>query len=341
MVALSVRPNNSDVVDLTKWTHERLDWHLRICCDPNLRDRAKLLASLLLHDFDLRKGGCAWRGQNGENSLSERAGWKEPRTVQLAAQELEAAGYLRIERGRGRGRSNHYWPVFEAEKAHGDEPFSAEKAHVDEPFEGPEKAHEDEPFSAEKAHPDPLKGVRTYALHRKDSSNSLSERAREFDEIVEECPPGMLQFADLGLARDAFETLCDAGQDPAVFVPTLRWLKASEKYRSRKHPPQLHDWLRKGMWRGWLAEREAAERDTAAPETPPRIGVVGPDPLRVAILGALGADFALTLDRCAWAPTDRGGRLTPATGWAHGRLATIQNLLTEHGVALAAPRGTS
>lgn len=95
----------SDIVDASRWTHERLNWHLRACCDSRLRDRAKLLASLLLHDFDLRRGGCAWRGQSGEKGLAERAGWKDAKTVQLAAQELEAAGYIRIERGKGRGLS--------------------------------------------------------------------------------------------------------------------------------------------------------------------------------------------------------------------------------------------
>lgn len=319
----------SDVVDVTKWTHERLEWHLRICCDDRLRDRAKLLASLLLHDFDLRKGGCAWRGQEGEGSLSARAGWKDPKTVALAAQELEAAGYLRIERGRGRGKSNRYFPVFEAADASvdqaGAEPEDGpEKGDARPPFEGAEKGDPHPPFSAEKGDVGPIKGGCTSPLLRKESSKTLSAmRAREasFDRMVEACPARMLEFVDLPAASDAFEAICDGGEDPDAFGPALQRFAASEGYQTRKHPPQLHDWLRKGMWRVWL-RGDGAETPPAAaagPVTPAPFD--GPAEVAAALRELGGREVEKWLVGATW--REAGRTIETRTGYGRDELVRL------------------
>ncbi len=336
----------SDIVDASRWTHERLNWHLRACCDSRLRDRAKLLASLLLHDFDLRRGGCAWRGQSGEKGLAERAGWKDAKTVQLAAQELEAAGYIRIERGKGRGHSNRYWPLLGERAEPAGELAQApeeaeEKADVDTPFEATEKGDADPPFSAEKADADPIKGGCTSALHRKDTSkNKPTAGACEavFDRIVEACPKRMLRWADQGLAWEWVAARLDEGADLDPIVQALGEMAASPEFQSRKHPPQLHDWLAKGMWRGWLASAvEAARAAEVAGGEASAGSWAGPAALRAEILERLGGAFAATLDRCAV----EGGRLIARTTWAHGRLREAADVIAKHGCELVAPHGGS
>ncbi|WP_293678307.1 hypothetical protein [uncultured Phenylobacterium sp.] len=302
----------SDVVDVTRWTSQRLDWHLQICSDPTLPGRAKLLASLLLHDFDLRRGGFAWRAQwssdDGEDTLSKRAGWKTKTTVQLAAKELEAASYIRIKRGQGRGRSNHYWPVFRTEKGDPDPPFS-----------DPEKAYQEPPFRPEKAYPDPVKGIRTSPLHRKDSANSPAKcaRASGFERLVEVCPKGMLKFADLALARRHHDDLGNAGEDLVAITAGLERMGVSAEYLSRKHPPQLHAWLGKGMWRGWLAGSDELPPATASDRAVAVRPFTGPPAVEAAVL-AVAPQAAVCLAGAAWRGADR--TILVRTSWAADQL---------------------
>ncbi len=158
----------SDLLDVNAWTAEKLRWQFRVLRDPLLSLRAKLLGALLTHDFNYREGGFAWRGQGGPDGLAERLGYR-PRNVQLAAQELERAGFLRIERGQGRGHSNRYWPVFE--KARQSAPIG-EDGHAVASLSPSQTACRGEHFEGEKACLGAENGARQRALFLEDSNTS-------------------------------------------------------------------------------------------------------------------------------------------------------------------------
>jgi hypothetical protein len=195
----------SVVVDAADFVAGKLRWQLRLLCDTNLSTAARLLGALLTHDFDTRRGGYAWRGQGQRlgsrsdedaapavdriDTYATRSGF-DVRTIQRAAAELEFAGYLRIERGQGRGHSNKYWPIldrsahaiapqekathtppFNQEKATHTPPFNQEKATHTPPF-NQEKATHTPPFNQEKAASDALKGGLGVAQYLKEPINT-------------------------------------------------------------------------------------------------------------------------------------------------------------------------
>lgn len=92
--------------------------------------------------------------------------------------------------------------------------------------------------------------------------------AREavFDRLVKAMPRRSLRFVDLERAWTAFCEVLDEGGDPEELVSAALAMGVHPDYRSRKHPPQLQDWLGKGAWRGWLPEPQLA---LAEPEPEP------------------------------------------------------------------------
>lgn len=169
----------SEILRASEWTSANLRWQLAVLRDTSLSQSARLLGALLMHDFDDRKGGAAWRGQgqragrggreeaSSSDTLSARMGCNV-RTVQLAARELQSAGYIHIERGVGRGNSNRYYALLE--KANVAPPIShkgrTQHRHFDQENAGPAP-----PFVGEKAVPDARKGEPSTALLLQDSTN--------------------------------------------------------------------------------------------------------------------------------------------------------------------------
>lgn len=93
----------SRLLDVHNFVAEKLAWHLRIMSDASLSLAAKSAGSLMLHDLNASQGG-AWRGQE---SMAEKLGISS-RQVRRALAELKAASYLKVEIGKGRGRTNIY-----------------------------------------------------------------------------------------------------------------------------------------------------------------------------------------------------------------------------------------
>lgn len=93
----------SRLLDTQDFIRDKLAWQLRALCDPNLSTAAKACAGLMMHDLNVSQGG-AWRGQE---SMADKIGVCA-RQVRRALAELKAAGYLQIEVGKGRGRTNVY-----------------------------------------------------------------------------------------------------------------------------------------------------------------------------------------------------------------------------------------
>lgn len=99
---------------------------------------------------------------------------------------------------------------------------------------------------------------------------STGAREALFDELVRVCPRSMLRFADLPAAEKAWMGLGVAGEDLAAIVGALRDAPKHPEFKSRKHPPQLHDWLGKGMWRGWLPEPQLPLEASAPADATPK-----------------------------------------------------------------------
>ena len=139
------------------------------------RPRSCVFGAILMHDFDLRKGGKAWRGRGRrsamhvesesieadietdakeEDSYRTRTGY-HIRTQQRVSKELEAAGYIQVTHGRGRGHSNSYWPILE--KATDGPHFLAQKAAHQSPI-SLERVVGRPPFEAERAVAGTIKG---------------------------------------------------------------------------------------------------------------------------------------------------------------------------------------
>jgi len=121
-------------------------------------------------------------------------------------------------------------------------------------------------------------------------ADALSAGARErdalFDAIVMAADPALLLFADLEAARASLDGLAEQGLPVDRLPQVLRFMAADPEFRSRKHPPQLHTWLARGMWRGWLAKLDAAA-GPAEPEAGPAAICSADDGATAAWIGAM------------------------------------------------------
>ncbi len=93
----------SRLLDVHDFVGDKLAWQHRALTHPDLSVTAKAVASLMMHDLNVTQGG-AWRGQEGIAQLIGVCA----RQVRRALAELKAAGFLQIEVGKGRGRTNIY-----------------------------------------------------------------------------------------------------------------------------------------------------------------------------------------------------------------------------------------
>lgn len=122
----------SRLLDAANFVAEKLSWHQRIAHDPKLSLAAKAVAGLILHDLNTQQGG-AWRGQD---SMAKLLGLSD-RHLRRLLNELKNAGYVEVEVGRGRGRTNFCratWPNDGEDGPTGNRaPTSAEKRETRTP----------------------------------------------------------------------------------------------------------------------------------------------------------------------------------------------------------------
>ncbi|WP_299176948.1 helix-turn-helix domain-containing protein [uncultured Brevundimonas sp.] len=93
----------SRLLDLQDFVRDKLAWQHRALTDPALSVSAKTVAALMMHDLNVSQGG-AWRAQDGIAALIGLS----VRQVRRSLAELKAAGYLQIDVGKGRSRTNVY-----------------------------------------------------------------------------------------------------------------------------------------------------------------------------------------------------------------------------------------
>lgn len=93
----------SRLLDLQDFVRDKLAWQHRALTDPALSVSAKSVAALMMHDLNVSQGG-AWRAQDGIATLIGLS----VRQVRRSLAELKAAGYLQIDVGKGRSRTNIY-----------------------------------------------------------------------------------------------------------------------------------------------------------------------------------------------------------------------------------------
>lgn len=141
-------------------------------------------------------------------------------------------------------------------------------------------------------------------------STGASGRDALFEGMVGATAPSMLLFADLEAARSAVDGLAEMGAPVERLAEALAFMAADPTFRSREHPPQLHTWLAKGMWRGWLGKLDAA-RAAAAPAAAEAAEPQG-DGRIVALIAAAGVT-----------PAQVGTYLRPATLHDRGAVAYL------------------
>lgn len=149
----------------------------------------------------------------------------------------------------------------------------------------------------------------------KETSARARAAASRLAELEAACPQAMLRFYDQRIALAAVEELLAEGVNVAVLPAALRRMAGHRDFRSRKHPPQLHTWLKARTFLGGLAEEgEASPAEVAAPVW------AGPPGLRAALVKRAGGAAAVagTLDRSGW--DEARQVITPRTTFARDKL---------------------
>jgi hypothetical protein len=139
------------------------------------------------------------------------------------------------------------------------------------------------------------------------SERAAAARLRELERLA---PAAVLRFYDQPQALAAMLDLVAEGVDLDALPEAMRRMRAHPDFRSRKHPPQLQDWLRKRGYLGWLGEEEPAEVERA------RTSFVLPEDLADQLCAIDGV--ATYLQRATWSEEER--TLYAATSIARDRL---------------------
>ena len=144
------------VIDVTDFLRQKLAWHQAVIRDPQLTQLAKTIASFLLHDFDWRQNGEAYRSQQG---LAQAASCSV-RAVQKALSQLAHAGFLHVAVARGRTHTNRY--RFVPVKTNAGSCKARRNTNKDSPYH-PQKANAAAGQTAEKANGRSAKHERGFA----------------------------------------------------------------------------------------------------------------------------------------------------------------------------------
>ncbi|WFS06253.1 hypothetical protein [Methylobacterium sp. 391_Methyba4] len=133
---------------------------LAVIADSTLTPTARFVATVLAIRFLNRK---TLRCDPAFETISQAVGSKRRMTI-LAVEELEKAGWLKVERRGGRHRPNMFELCFDragngtesgplsGERVHPSAPLTDETVQSSAPFGG-EKVHHSAPFRAERVHP--------------------------------------------------------------------------------------------------------------------------------------------------------------------------------------------
>lgn len=142
---------------------------------------------------------------------------------------------------------------------------------------------------------------------------SARAAAARLDELERIAPASILRFYDQPLALAALQALIADGVDVEALPAALRRMADHPDFRSRKHPPQLHDWLRKRGFLGWLADDQV---DAGLPPADARTPFAIPEDLAEQLCAIDGVEGYLR--NATWSDADR--TLFAATTIARDRL---------------------
>ncbi len=304
---------------------------------PTPRAKAVLICLAAYADGD----GVAWAPVS---ILSIETSLKE-RTVQRGLAECKAAGLIELT-GDNHVRDGRLFPLYRFALDRGPQntrdrlrlaraaaALGVSPVTPDPGAEGPRGDTHDTPWGvtgdAGGVTPETPKqeGERIYNPNPQVCAREAASRLRELEALA---PASILRFYDQALAMAAMLQLLGEGLACLDALPdAMRRMRAHPVFRSRKHPPQLHEWLRKRAFLGWLEDDEADARRTATPAAKAR--EPGSHPLRDELADADEA-AAQCFDRAAF--DEAAGTLTPATSWAANRLAQHAEIFERHGVAL-------
>jgi hypothetical protein len=176
----------------------------------------------------------------------------------------------------------------------------------------------------------------------REPSGEPSQGAREpgdegFEDLEALWPATGKARTDWPAARALFARWATELGGDRLLGAVRRYLAEDRDLRRGDHgAPGLHAWLAKERFRAWLGDGPAA-----AP--PPAVRFEGPADLLEAIVAERGPEFAGSY--LAPARFDAEARtLTPATGYAAGKLAELRVLISRFGVELVerdASRGSA
>lgn len=97
----------------------------------------------------------------------------------------------------------------------------------------------------------------------KRTTTGAREVAARLSKLEGLAPKPILRFYDQQAALAALQILADEDYDLDLLPGAMERMKAHPDFRTRKHPPQLHDWLRKRAFIGWLEDDAPEAADVA------------------------------------------------------------------------------
>jgi len=177
-------------------------------------------------------------------------------------------------------------------------------------------------------HPHRVQGVHRFA------SLTPGERARDLVEVYRQieaaAPAAILRFNDADAALNALGRAVEEGVEVERLTAVLTWMAGHADFKSRKHPPQLHTWLAKRQYVGWLRDLDAAEAGDPEGGSAAAPVWAGPAEVREVVVSVLGEAAArTTIDRATWDAERR--IIVAATTWGHQQLARCGAMLLRGG----------
>lgn len=248
---------------------------LAVIADSTLTPTARFVATVLAIRFLNRK---TLRCDPAYETIAQAVGSKRRMTI-LAIEELEKAGWLKVERRGGRHRPNMFELCF-SRVGNGTEsgPFGEERVHPSAPFID-ETVHHISPFEGEKVHPSAL--FRAERVHHSAPEPTVPPGRGERVPTRGPGGPGFEVFwqaypkrSGRLKAEEIFQQLVASGR-----ASESQLIGAAQRYAAERasEDPKFHrnpsNWLKDG---DWLDEPAPSRAPSAAPAKGGRPGHFDP-----------------------------------------------------------------